>query len=268
MYSSIYVGNVRHHRSEPIENRFTYSLYLLLLDLDELDSVFRHNWFWSTGRFNFAWFRQQDHLRSLRKSDQSTLKDSLLEFLSDKGFGGVRRVRLLTQVRYLGFVMNPVSFFYCYDEQDRLQVIVAQVNNTPWGEEHLYVIDAREQGKTISVNALPKDFHVSPFMPMEMLYDMRYTTPGEKLAVRMTNFQAGTQMLDVVMSMARKKWTPMNLNRMLITYPLMSFKVFAAIYWQAIKLYFKKVPFFPHPRKKPSNSNSIKKTHTPQQNVN
>ena len=268
MHSSIYTGNVRHHRFTPTVNSFNYSLYLLYLDLDELESVFDRNWLWSTRRFNFAWFRTADHLGTLRKDTTKNLKQLIRSYLHDNGIEAGGPIRLLTQVRYLGFAMNPASFFYCYDTNENLRAIVTQVNNTPWGEEHLYLIDAREPNNRIGVDGLKKDFHVSPFMPMEMNYDMRFTPPDEKLAVRMTSFESGTKMLNVVMSLKRKKLNSVNLNRLLLSYPLMSMKVFAAIYWQALKLYLKKVPFYSHPKKQNSKSKRIQKPHTIRQNAN
>ena len=249
MPNRIYVGNVRHHRLQPVSNRFTYSIYLLMLDLDELENAFARNWFWSGRRFNLAWFRESDHLRSLRRSEQQTLKQLIVEFLAERGVVADGPVRLLTQVRHFGFLMNPASFFYCYDQAGNLRAVVTQVNNTPWGEEYLYLVKSTEPSKSITAKNLDKEFHVSPFMPLDMQYDMAYSRPGDKLAVRMSNFSKEGRMLDVVMSLTRREWTAANLNWLLITYPLMSLRVFMAIYFQALKLFLKKVTFYSHPKR-------------------
>ena len=250
MFSRVYFGKVRHTRFAPRFHEFTYGLYLFYLDLDELQTVFKGRWFWSANRFNFASFQDQDHLRSIRNGNQD-LKPMLLEFLQQRGIPNVSSIRLLTQLRYLGFVMNPVSFYYCFDDQEQLQAIVAQVNNTPWNEEHLYLIDAtgNPDAKTVNVDNLQKSFHVSPFMPMNMHYSMRYSRPGQKLSVRMTNFENNEKRLNVVMNLREEKITGLNLMRCLVAYPFISAKVFGAIYWEALRLYLKKIPFFSHPKK-------------------
>ena len=224
-----------------------------MLDLDELDQVFANRWFWSSRGINFAWFRKKDHLRSLRNdNDGESMKSLLRRFLSSKNIVCDGPIRLLTQLRYLGFVMNPVSFFYCYEsDNETVSAIVAQVNNTPWGEEHLYLIQSSgsKRSKTISIDQLTKEFHVSPFMPMDMEYSMKFTPPAEKLAVCMTNYKQNQKALDVVMNLERKKIKTMNLISVLLSYPLISFKVFSAIYWEALKIHWKKIPFHSHPRK-------------------
>ncbi|MEM9411682.1 MAG: DUF1365 domain-containing protein [Planctomycetota bacterium] len=268
VFSRLYFGKVRHTRYAPKFHEFTYRLYLVYLDLDELDVAFRNRWFWSTRKFNLAWFRSTDHLRSIRqdsfsnlgpdsKSDSNVdLKGLLTQFLSKQGVEGIRHIRLLTQLRYLGFVMNPVSFYYCYDESECLQAIVAQVNNTPWNEEHLYLIRAgkNQNEKPLGIDRLQKAFHVSPFMPMNMHYAMRYTTPGKKLSVQMANFENDQKRLNVVMNLQEEKITTLNLIRCLVAYPFISFKIFGAIYWEAFRLFLKKTPVFKHPKKRKQNA--------------
>jgi len=236
---------------------------MLLLDLDELDSVFARRWFWSTKSAALARFRKEDHLIDFRSVEN--LRDRAVAVLHAKGFGKkIGAVRLLTQLRYLGFAMNPVSFFYCYDlTGTRVEAVIAEVNNTPWGEQHLYVIPANgnRNGSSVAANEIEKTFHVSPFMPMDMYYRMAFSNPGAKLGVKIENHLSGGQadqpesarankkVLDVTMILNRKPLTSRNLNWMLIKHPLVSFKIFAGIYWQALRLYLKKVSFHPHPGK-------------------
>ncbi|MCH2178805.1 MAG: DUF1365 domain-containing protein [Mariniblastus sp.] len=257
--SSIYRGHVRHERWKPAGNRFTYSMYMMYLDLDEVDRVFRGRWLWSAHRMAFARFQALDHLRIVRNERQASnavgmdgdLRELLLEVLREKGVAApIGKIGLLTQLRYLGFTMNPVSFFYCYDARnDSLAAVVAEVNNTPWGEQHIYVIQGGEPSKWVGVDGLAKEFHVSPFLPMEMTYDMKFSRPGKRLGVRIENFQDAERALSVVMNMKREPITGFNLARCLVQYPLISFKIAAAIYWQALKLYLKGCRFFPHPDK-------------------
>ena len=264
MNSCIYQGQVRHHRFSPAVNKFTYGIYFLMLDLDELETVFRRRWLWSTKRFALAWLRRKDHFKD-HPQNGSDLKSLAVDLLQQHGIQQpVGSVRLLTQLRYLGFAMNPVCFYYCYGESNtttqsanELVAIIAEVNNTPWGEQHHYVIPAQANKKLANVDGLEKQFHVSPFLPMEMEYSMRFSSPGKKLAVRIENFEHSHKKLDVVMSLDRRALTRLELAKVLTVYPLITFKVFAAIYWQALKLYAKRVPFFSHPNKKKSEEPTL-----------
>ena len=126
--SKLYIGKVVHHRHSPIEHRFSYSLFMLYLDLDELPRLFDRYWFWSVKRFNFAQFRRQDHLVG-----KECLKSTVLDFVETQtGNRPAGRVCVLTHLRYFGYVMNPVSFYYCFDATNQhILAIVAEVHNTP-----------------------------------------------------------------------------------------------------------------------------------------
>ncbi len=280
--SCIYEGLIRHRRTQPVHHEFDFRSFLLMIDLDEADTVFEKFWFWSTKRFSFARFKANDHLTKHLPSDNLTnsnstnsdsanksLRDRVSAVLKENNFDQpVGKVKLLTQLSYLGFSMNPISIFYCYEaDGDQVIAIIAEVNNTPWGEQHIYFLpnenktpiaadpDSRnsEKPKTIFGNHIDKTFHVSPFMSLDMHYRMAFSSPNDRLGVKIENHTDGDngseRILDVSMTMKRKPLTSANLNWLLIKYPLVSFKIFAGIYWQALRLYLKKVPFVSHPRK-------------------
>ena len=143
-HSCLYEGTMRHRRFRPVPHAFGYRLFMVYLDLDELDEVFAGRWLWSTTRCALARFRREDHLGV----PTVPLPDAVRALVKERlGFRPTGPVRLLTHLRYFGFVMNPVSFYYCFAADGKqLEAIVAEVNNTPWGERHCYVMDARQRG--------------------------------------------------------------------------------------------------------------------------
>ncbi len=163
-------------------------------------------------------------------------------------------IRLLTHLRYFGYCFNPVSFYYCYDESDEeVETIVAEIHNTPWGEEYCYVLgeDLNEHPmrgwKRYQFN---KNFHISPFMDMDIWYDWRFRKPGKSLTVHMNNSEKGKKLFDATLTLNRREIDSYLLNRVLIAYPLMTLKVTTMIYLQALRLWSKGAVFYVHPDKR------------------
>lgn len=245
MKSAIYRGTIRHRRFTPTGHEFTYRLFMLYLDLDELDTVFDGSRLFSTKRKALAEFRRSDHLGDPEES----LKDSVCSLVEDHtGSRPDGPVRLLTHLRYFGYVFNPVSFYYCFDRDDtRVTHIVAEVNNTPWGDRHCYVLEAASAAPVLHLTA-QKAMHVSPFMPMNMEYDWRISAPGDALNLHMSNRMGDEKVFDATLRLERRALNPASLARSLAAFPFMTLKVMAAIHWQALRLWLKKVPFIPHPQ--------------------
>lgn len=249
MHSCIYEGTVRHRRFSPVAHSFRYPLYLMYLDLSELDEVFCGRWLWSTTRPSLAWFRREDHLGDPAVPLDSAVRDLVSSRTGSRPSGPIR---LLTNLRYYGFVINPVSFYFCYDADDRhLETIVAEVTNTPWGERHCYLLNesnSLEYHKPkVHRFGHDKEFHVSPFMDMDMQYRWHITDPRERLVVHIDNFDKSGKRFDANMVLRRREITGRELGRVLVRYPFMTAKVAAGICWQAFKLWRKGVPFFSHP---------------------
>jgi len=228
MHSAIYEGKVRHRRFSPVQNTFQYRLFLMYVDLSELPTLFEGRWFWSSRKVNLAYLRRRDHLG-----------DPLV----------------LTHFRYFGHCFNPVSFYFCYDREDhRVETIVAEIHNTPWGEEHCYVLD-----EALNEHPSPdwrryrfsKAFHVSPFMEMEIHYDWRFRVPGETIQVHFINMtQEGRRRFDATLSLRRREMSGPALALSLLLHPLMTVKVTTMIYWQALRLLIKGAPIHVHPAKR------------------
>ena len=213
--SALYEGWVRHRRHAPVEHEFSYRLFMSYLDLDELPELLDRVPLWSARRPAPAWFRRGDYL--------------------DVEHDGP--VRVLTHVRTFGHLFNPVSLYYCFDPDGmRVESVLAEVTNTPWGERHTYRLDGLDA-------TVGKRFHVSPFLGMDAEYRIRMTTPGEQLRVYMESRRDGAVDFDATLALRRRELSAWPLLR----YPFMTARVLTGIYTQALRLRLKGAPYHPHP---------------------
>jgi DUF1365 family protein len=246
MKSCIYEGHVRHARYLPKENRFRTSVFFMYLDLAELDTVFNGRWLWSTRGVNLAYLRRKDHF-----GDPSVTIDEAVRSLVQERTGKrpAGPVRMMTHLRYLGHNFNPATFYYCYDATgSRVETIVVEVHNTPWGEVHCYVVDERDNmgSREHKRFRLKKEFTVSPFMPMNLDYEWTFTEPGTTVNVHMEDFDKEGRIFEAELTAERREITGASLSRMLLKYPVVTLKVISGIYWQAFRLWRKGVPFYGH----------------------
>jgi DUF1365 family protein len=250
MKSCIYAGHVRHRRFAPVGNSFRYGLFLMYLDLAELPHVFQGRWFWSVDRLNLAYFRRKDHFGDPAIPLEQAVRDLVREKTGRWPSGPIR---MLAHLRYFGHCFNPASFYYCFDPEDRrVETIVVEIHNTPWGEVHCYVLDESRneaQGNRKRYQ-FSKDFHVSPFMDMGLRYDWRFLEPGESLNVHMNVLRGKEKLFDATLTLKRAEMTPARLAYVLLRYPLMTVKVILAIYYQALRLWIKGAIFYLHPEKR------------------
>jgi DUF1365 family protein len=249
--SCIYEGHVRHRRFAPVRNQFRYRVFLMYLDLAELPAIFQGRLLWSVDRVNLAYFRRRDHLGDPHVPLDQAVRDLVEEKTGTRPGGPIR---LLTHLRYFGYCFNPASLYFCYDSSgEHIEAIVVQIHNTPWGEEHCYVLDeAHNESPSPRFKRFQfsKAFHVSPFMPMQIWYDWRFKEPGKTLSVHFTNYHDGEKIFDATMTLGRQEITPRVLSRVLLSYPPMTLKIITMIHWQALRLWLKGAKFYKHPKKR------------------
>lgn len=255
--SAIYEGWVRHRRFEPVEHGFRYRFFLTYLDLGELPGVLDRFPLYSARHPAPARFRRRDYLGDPARPLDECARDVAA---AETGSRPAGPVRLLTGLRYLGHSFNPVSFYYCFDAAgERVEAVVAEVENIPWGERQAYVL-ARggRQGRVLS-DELDKTLHVSPLMGMDQTYAFRATEPDARLSVHIESrpnrdAAGGTgagdatgKSFDATLSLRRRELSPRLMAGLLARYPAMSLQVVAKIYAQSLRLKLKGARYFPHP---------------------
>jgi len=249
--NAIYTGWVRHRRSVPRAHAFRYRLFMLYLDLADIDSVFAGRWLWSVGRRNLAEFRRSDYHGDPRVPLDTAVRDTVERHLGARPAGPIR---MLAHLRYFGHCFNPVVFYYGFaPDGATLEWILAEISNIPWNERHPYVLPvaAAQRHQGAFGWTFRKEFTVSPFMPLERDYDWRFQTPGEQLRAHM-DVRAGRHVeMDATLVLDREPLTGPGLAKTLLHHPVMSARVVMAIYWQAFRLWAKGVPFHGHGRDRP-----------------
>jgi uncharacterized protein len=246
--SALYEGWVGHRRVLPVEHSFRYRVFMAYLDLDAVPERVGPPWLWSTRHPALVRFRRADYLGDPRIPPADAVRALVAERTGSRPSGPVR---LLTSLRCLGHLFNPVSFYYCFDRGgDGLQAVVAEVTNTPWGERHAYVLGALDDAGAVR-ERVDKVFHVSPFMAMDHEYELCLTAPGPRLGVEIVSRHGGEVHFDAALDLERRPLDAAGLRRLLRRQPAPTLAVVARIYANAARLKLKGAPYFPHPRESP-----------------
>jgi uncharacterized protein len=240
--SAIYEGTVRHRRFAERAHEFSYRLALAYLDLDE-----------PLPRGRLVRFERSDYLGDPRVPLGESVRSLVEERTGTRPRGPIR---VLTQLRSFGHCFNPVSFYYCFDDAgERVEYVVAEVTNTPWGERHAYVVERKGPG--ILKGDSEKVLHVSPFMDMDHRYDWRVADPGATLSVHIENRRASGTLadelaFDATLAMRRRPLNRRTLAAVTARYPASTARVLALIYAHALRLKLKGVRVRPHPGGSPA----------------
>lgn len=245
--SAVYEGWVRHRRFEPVEHSFRYRLFLMYLDLDELPGVLDPYPGWSARRRALARFRREDFIGDPARPPAECVRDAVE---AETGRRPAGPVRLLAGLRYLGHSFNPVSFYYCFDSAGaRVEAVVADVRNIPWGERHAYVLARGHREGPVLSEELDKALHVSPLMGMDQRYSFRATEPDARLAVHIESRprEGDGKSFDATLALRRRELSRPLMARLLARYPALSLQVVARIYTQSLRLKLKGARYFPHP---------------------
>jgi len=262
--SAVYEGWVRHRRFEPIEHCFRHRLFLMYLDLEELPGALDPHPLFSARRAAPARFRRADFMGDPSRPLAECARDEVERQVGRRPGGPVR---LLANLRYLGHAFNPVSFYYCFDAAGvRVEAIVADVNNIPWGERHPYVLARGDRRGPVLGGELDKRLHVSPLMGMDQTYSFRAAEPGSTLSIHIESRSvqravdptrpqrvaprskaSRDKQFDATLSLRRRELSRSLLTRMLLQYPVMSLQTVAKIYAQSLGLKLRGARYFPHP---------------------
>ena len=210
MKSRIYTGLVRHRRHLPRPHGFSYRVFMPYIALDELSSIFSNNRFWSATGPALARFKRSDFLGDPELPLDQEVRRRIKE---ETGVIHQGPIFLLANMRYFGFQMNPIACYYCYNEdQSKLEFLVAEVTNTPWSERHSYVLRGPEQGNWLQTE-FDKEFHVSPFIPMDMRYHWRSNAPDKRLILHMDTLNTEGKLFDASLTLYAEPMTPKSLNK-------------------------------------------------------
>lgn len=246
MRSHLLEGKVRHRRAEPFSYGLEHDVWYAAFDVDELDAVDARLRLFGRNRRRVTEFRDADHL----PQPAADVAAGIRELLRSEGEAPDRwRITLVTNLRVLGYVFNPASFYLCRDEAGRLRIVVVEVHNT-FGDRHVYALRPRSEAAVGErgpfVAGMAKDFFVSPFISVEGQYAVHVRDEADGLRLAINLRQAGRPVLSTSLVLRRRPLRDRALLRLLLRHPLVTHKTIGLIHWHALRLWLRGAPYFRH----------------------
>lgn len=243
----IFTGKVRHRRLTPKKHYFSYKLFMFCFDIGDLSNAFKSIKQISIEQFNWFSFHRKNYLSQPEMTLDEYARQLVVEKFNHYPKG---KIYLLTHLSCLGYCFNPISLYFILDETNQqLDYLILEVTNTPWGEKHNYVLESLEKPKNeVYRYQFQKELHVSPFMAMHYEYHVNLKLSKQKITVHMENHMDGKKDFDATLMLTASAQKATSLTKVFRKFPLITYKVAAAIYWQALKLWLRGVPFHCHPK--------------------
>jgi len=257
MNSCAYACRIKHNR--PNKNRFSYNIYMMYLDLDELEALSKFKLF-SYNQWNLLSFYDKDHFLFVKQTGMAdkiarrtfdytaslyrnkSTKERVRTAINELNLGfDLGRVYILTNARNLGYIFNPVSFYYCYDKKGTFRALLSEVNNT-YRDQKLYHVKVNAQAKEFS-DLQRKNFYISPFIDYDTDLTWKFSEPGKELFMQVNSVRGEDSILKTSLEGKRVELSGSRLLYLFMRYPMMPLMAITLIHWQALKLWLKKVKF-------------------------
>ncbi len=238
--NQIFQGKIVHNRYSPKRHHFGYGLYMLALDAKRMEQQLDGVGFFGFSCFKPLWFNEKDYVKGEAERLTTRIKNKVVEL---NGKDDIRSITMLVQVRCFGVYFSPANFYFCYNAQRHCEQMLVEVSNTPWHQRHFYLVDLTKR------DISDKRFQVSPFMDLNMSYHWLVHLPKErcnKLIITIENhdnLDKNKKIFQASLLLKGKPLTGNNIFKIWCSLPAMTIKIFASIYWQALRLFIKRIPF-------------------------
>jgi DUF1365 family protein len=241
--SALYSCEVYHARSEKLKRSFKYRTFMFYIDLDEISAISKKIWLVSHNRFNYFNFRDKDHLQ-LKPGKAESVRSQIESFLKQNNIiQKPRKICLLTNLCTLGYQFNPVSFYYCFDENEIAFAVIAEVNNT-FGEMKLFLLSSKSMEGNVFTARKKKYFYVSPFIDHDVDFDFHLSVPDKELYNRIDDYKDDKRIFTASLKGKKSKLSNVNVTMFILRFPLMTLMVIFLIHYQALLLLLKGIPYF------------------------